>query len=320
MRVLLTGATGFVGSHLLRGLLKDGHEVCVVKRSYSDTWRIQELLKECRIYDLDKVSIGQIYQECPVDCVIHCATRYVRDNREYQKNIESNLLFPLGLLGEAGIQGVRYFINTATFFEKQLTVGTGRNLYSYSYVLSKAQFAQWGRMFASEYGMVFVNMQLEHVYGELDNSGKFIPYILGQLKKNVPYLALSEGIQQRDFIHVSDVVDAYRIVLSNLDRGDGDGYKAYEVGIGQARSLREFVELVHGATNSTTKLGWGEVPMAEGELMYSRADNSGLRKLGWKPKVISDHDIEQKFGGGIVHVIYILRYAIQKGGVRECVL
>ena len=112
MRILLTGATGFVGSHLLRGLLKDGHEICIGKRSSSDLWRIRDILKDCRAYDLDKTDINRICSDWPAECIVHCATHYVRDNREYYKNINSNLLFPLELLSTGKDYGVRYFINT----------------------------------------------------------------------------------------------------------------------------------------------------------------------------------------------------------------
>ncbi len=300
MRILLTGATGFVGSHLLRGLLKDGHEICIGKRSGSDLWRIRDILKDCRAYDLDKTDINRICSDWPAECIVHCATHYVRDNREYYKNINSNLLFPLELLSTGKDYGVRYFINTSSFFEKQLAEerNSDQGIYSYSYVLSKSQFSQWGRMFAAEYGMYFVNMRLEHVYGEMDRNDKFIPYLVNECRKNRSSLALSEGTQQRDFIYVSDVINAYRAVIADLENHKRNGYVTYEVGTGKMRSLREFVEIIHRAVHSTTNLLWGTVPMGKGELMQSCADNLELRKLGWKPEVVSESDIEHVFGGG----------------------
>lgn len=313
MRVLLTGATGFVGSHLLRGLLRDGHEVCVVKRSYSDVWRIKGLLGECHVYDLDQVGIGQIYGGFPAECVVHCATYYGRGDTEYVRNVNSNLLFPLELLEAGYREGARYFLNTDSFFSGQYTSeqGLDQGLYLGGYVLSKVQFRQWGRLFSGRYGMGFVNMKLEHVYGAMDDGDKFIPYVEKRCRENIPSIALSEGRQVRDFVHVSDVVDAYRAVLSHLERCGGPGYMEYGVGTGKTRSLREFVGLIHRAVHSKTRLDFGALPMKEGELMYSRADNLGLKEIGWEPKVVSDHDIEQKFGGGGYNICS-LRFAIRR--------
>ena len=114
-------------------------------------------------------------------------------------------------------------------------------------------------MFAAEYGIYFVNMRLEHVYGEMDRNDKFIPYIVNECRKNRSSLALSEGTQQRDFIYVSDVINAYRAVIADLGNHKRNGYVTYEVGTGKMRSLREFVEIIHRAVRSTTNLLWGTI-------------------------------------------------------------
>ena len=299
MRILLTGATGFVGSHILKALLQDGHEVHIVKRSYSNTERIKNVLDECTVYNLDEMAIQQIYEEASIDCVVHCATYYGRNDRECMKNIESNLLFPLELLSLGSENGVKYFINTDSFFGNQIEneEDLDKDLYMYGYTLSKTQFRQWGHMFAEKYRTRFINMKLEHVYGAGDGDSKFIPYIWKACSQNVPTIALSMGTQRRDFVHVSDVVSAYRVVISGLESGNETGYVNYEVGTGREWSLREFVEIIHEAVCSTTHLEWGAIPMKPGELMYSKADNAKLVKLGWTPKIVEPAEIKRVFGG-----------------------
>ena len=74
MKVLLSGATGFLGSHLLHALLKVEHNVIIVKRSFSDTWRIKRHINDISCYDLDKVSLKDPFQlHGKIDAVIHQA-------------------------------------------------------------------------------------------------------------------------------------------------------------------------------------------------------------------------------------------------------
>ena len=293
MKILLTGATGFVGSHVLEALLKDKHSVCLLKRSFSDIRRVQELIGQCIVYNLDKIALEEIYEENQIDCIVHCATHYGRSNKEYDKNIDANLSFPLKLLCLGAEKGVKYFINTDTFSSKQFICeeSLDGDIYMSGYTLSKVHFRQWGRMIAAQYGIKFINMRLEHVYGDGDSEGKFVPYVLKVCSSNEESLALSKGSQLRDFIHISDVVNAYRAVIENLEKEDGVTYKTYEVGTGKMRSLRDFVELLHDIVHSTTILKWGERPMGKGELMQSKADNTELLKIGWHPLIVENEDI-----------------------------
>ena len=306
MRILLTGATGFVGSELGKSLLGKGHSLCIVKRSFSNIRAIEEWMDQCSVYNLDQTNLREIYQKEKIDCVIHCATYYGRSDNEYTENIKSNLLFPLELLCLSKDFGIKYFLNTDSFFEDQITTeqDLDKEIYMCGYTLSKVQFREWGRMFAAKYGIGFVNMKLEHVYGEMEQGDKFIPYLVKELKKNILSIALSDGAQKRDFVHISDVVNAYIAVLSNLEKEGCSRYVQYEVGTGTMRSLREFAEIIKKAVCSTTKLEWGAIPRKEGELMQSKADNSALINMGWKPFITKDSDIEQKFGGGVQSLLY----------------
>lgn len=297
MNILLTGATGFVGSYMLSGLLEAGHAVTVLKRSFSKVDRIERHLKKCNIYDLDKIGIKKIFEENTIECIVHCSTYYGRDDRQCIKNIESNLLFPLQLLSLGIEHGVKHFINTDSFFTDQIKLDQDldKELYMCGYTLSKKQFHQWGRMFAANYGIDFINMKLEHVYGEKDGADKFIPYVVERCKNNIPVLELSEGIQERDFIHISDVVNAYIVVISNLEKGSIHGYREYDVGTGRSLKLREFVEIIHEAVKSDTLLKWGAIEMKSGEIIRSQADNAELKKMGWTPEIVEKKQIERVF-------------------------
>jgi nucleoside-diphosphate-sugar epimerase len=109
MKILLTGATGFLGSHLIPAILAAGHEVAILKRSFSDTRRIKGYLDNVQSFDVDIVPIERPFEECgQFDCVVHTATNYGRQRETATEVFESNLAFPLRLLQTAT------FFNTAT--------------------------------------------------------------------------------------------------------------------------------------------------------------------------------------------------------------
>lgn len=117
--VLLTGATGFLGSHMLELLLQSGYNVIVTKRSTSDVWRIEHLLSKVQSYDIDTDSIETVFASNKIDAVIHLATLYRKFNngKEVAEMVSSNITFPIELL-EVGLRhGLKAFINTGTFFE-----------------------------------------------------------------------------------------------------------------------------------------------------------------------------------------------------------
>ena len=101
MRVLLTGATGFLGSHLLKALVSKGYEVVVLKRSTSDMWRLKGFENTFKSYDIDRVSLQTAFEEQPIDIVIHTACVYGRKGESIQKILETNLMFGIQLLNTA---------------------------------------------------------------------------------------------------------------------------------------------------------------------------------------------------------------------------
>ena len=270
-RILLTGVTGFLGSHLAKAMLEYGHDVCALKQKSSSIDRIKTIMSDITLFDVDELDFKQLFHRSKVDTIIHTATCYGRNNESVSEIFSSNTEFPLRLLDAGYHAGVNLFINTDTILDKYL------NLYS----LSKNQLLQWGKFFSIHKKIKFVNLRLEHFYGANDNASKFTAYVINNCLANVPELKLTIGEQKRDFIYIDDVVSAYMLVLEKF--GDFDKYFfELDVGCGQSVSIRSFVETVHYLTKSKTHLAFGAVPYRDGEVMHSEADISGLTALGWQ--------------------------------------
>lgn len=284
MNVLLTGATGFLGSHLLKALLRQGLSVIVLKRSISKCRRIAEVVDQCRCYDIDTISLNLIFQEHKFDAVIHCATEYGK-NVQSNQVVKSNLLFPLQLLDTAISAQCPYFINTDSFFTKQLPerFEKGQKLYSSEYTLSKYQFREWGRLRAIEGKINFINLQMEHIYGPDDGEGKFVTFLIRSMQSGAEELDLTDGIQIRDFVYVDDAVSAFLAVLDHL--GDLSGYCSFEVGTGMSHTVREFTESVCRKMGAKTKLNFGKRPRTDREIMFSTARLENIEKLKFAPHI-----------------------------------
>lgn len=274
MKVLVTGGTGYLGSNLVKGLLRGGHEVIVLKRSFSDTRRLIDVLDTVVTYDLDRCKIEEPFQQQgDIDAVFHTSTCYGRKGESFSDILQVNTLFPAQLLESAITFKVPMFVNADTGLPRELN----------PYALSKKQFADWGRYYANLRRIRFINLQLEHFYGPGDDESKFSTHVIQSCLKNLPELKLTKGEQKRDFIYIDDVVQAFLLMISVPERQPG--FIDCSVGSGETVTIREFVETVARLTKATTFLNFGAIPYRENEPMESIADISTCVRLGWRPEV-----------------------------------
>lgn len=266
----VTGATGYLGSNLVRTLIARGHRVFCLRRKTSNLVRLQSLEAQIGWVELETLNPREFFTHTNIDCIIHCATDYGRKVVDPSQIVEANLMLPLKLLQGAANCGVPVFINTDTILDK------GINNYS----LSKAQFAEWLASYSDK--IVGVNLALEHFYGPGDDPTKFTTYIIQSLLAGQDCIKLTAGAQKRDFIYVEDVVEAI-LSIAALAGSMQRAYYRFEVGSGRSVTIREFVDLVKTLSgNSTTLLDYGALPYRKGEVMETVPDITGITALGWR--------------------------------------
>lgn len=270
--VVLTGATGFLGSHLLRALLRQNYRVTILKQSTSNTRRINSILNRVTALDVDHYHLEDAFASSQVDAVIHTACSYGRQNESSHEIANTNLLFSLRLLDAANSFRADTFLNTDTFWPRYLN----------SYSLSKKQFVEWLKYHSPRTRII--NLKLQHVYGPHDNPTKFVPWIISQLDENVARIPLTKGTQMRDFIYIDDVVTAYLVALEQ--RGALESFSEFDVGTGRLTSLKDFVlkvfqEMSARNRSLNTQLGFGDLSFPPGEIMRVKVNNSSLVNLGW---------------------------------------
>lgn len=266
--ILITGGTGYLGSNIARALCDD-YQVIILKRSFSPIKRIEKIISKIELFNIDEINLKNVFLNKKIDAVLHCATHYGRKSKDPLEIVEANLVLPLTLLNLAKANAVSCFINTDTILDK------GINAYS----LSKSQFSDWLRILAVD--IVCVNMELEHFFGPLDDSSKFVTHLIHSILKGENEIRLTKGEQKRYFVYIDDVVNAFKLIIeesSTLSKG----YHSFQIGSPQGISIRAFVETIKRlAGNESTFLNFGAIPYRDKEVMDPDLDISLLMKLGW---------------------------------------
>lgn len=275
MKILVTGASGFLGSALALHWLNAGHQVALLLRPTSKLDRLRGLAASFDVgHCTTDVEIDTFVKKVQPEVVVHTACAYGRHDESSLQLFDANLR-----LGLVVLQALQYaaqpvsFINTGSALAPEVS----------PYALSKNQFSQWGSVLAAQSGgqLGFINVQLQHMYGPGDDASKFTTHVLHACQRNDPQLKLTAGEQVRDFIYIDDVVSAYDTLVRQ--RSQLDTVQDIEVGSGAAPTIRQFVETVHRLTGSRTELLFGALPYRAHEAMHCVANTARITQLGWRP-------------------------------------
>ena len=108
--ILITGATGYLGSLLSGKFLSDGYKIIALALNREEKFRYEKS-DNAKLYYLSKKSVSDIFAENEIDIVIHTAVLYGRKDENAVEIIKANEEFPLSVLSEASRHNVQLFIN-----------------------------------------------------------------------------------------------------------------------------------------------------------------------------------------------------------------
>lgn len=266
MKILVLGGTGYLGSCLIKRILKEGHMVICTKRKTSDLSCLKD--QNIKLVDASESDVKDVLKTDAVELVINLTCSYENGIDSYVAVVHSNLYFPLHVLNLCVQYQVPHFI----------TIGTGLpdefNMYSFS----KKELSEFGRFFSEKHNMNFVELKLEMFYGVDEPRDRFVSRFLYKMKKN-ERLELTIGTQKRDIIYIDDVIESIVFLIGK----ELKGYWKIPIGTGEGPTIRQVIEYMHNVTESKSELCFGAIPMRQNE-PDSIADISILKELGFQIK------------------------------------
>jgi UDP-glucose 4-epimerase len=298
LRVLVTGGAGFIGSHVVDGLLEAGHEVAVVDNL--STGQRGNLNPRAQFFEADIRSqeLAAVFDSFKPEVVDHHAAhadvRESLDDPMYDADV--NVLGSLNVLQQAVRSGARkmIFISSggACYGEPvELPCPESHPIRPLSpYGASKAAIELYLHLYRETYGLDFTVLRYANIYGPrqdmLSEEGRVVAIFTQLMLSGGQPRINGDGEQQRDFLYVSDVVAANRAAL---ERGSG---QAYNLGSGQPTSVNQIFALLKRITDYPGSSV--HVEAKAGEVLRTYLDASkAQRELGWRPEVSLEPGLRQ---------------------------
>ncbi|QDM17962.1 NAD-dependent epimerase/dehydratase family protein [Tardiphaga sp. vice278] len=302
MKVLVTGATGFLGAHAVRSLLDAGLHVTIVARQSSSLARLRLLTGrtdfDVQICDLTSRSqVQDAVATAKPDAILHAAAYGVEFGQDdLQSAVEGNVAATGYLVSAASKASVRRFLHIGTSFEYGEHSGpisedaplqpTGL------YGSTKAAASVLALGIASNLGLPICVARVFGMYGPLENIRKFVPSVFHAGASGVD-MPCSPGQQLRDYSYVGDIAGACaRIILQDFKENC-----VINLGSGHAITIRSLAEAATRAAGGRPDfLKWGALPYRLNEVMCIEADGSrALQLLGWRATTSLESGLRETF-------------------------
>jgi len=293
MKILITGGAGFIGSHIVDACVKKGWDVVVVDNL--STGKKENVNPKAKFYKVDItnfLALEKIFKrERPIIVNHHAAQIDVRksvSNPQYDANV--NIIGSLNLLELCVKYGVKKFIFASSggtiygeCLGKKPPKETSKPLPESPYGCAKLAVEHYMHYYSKVYGLSTISLRYSNVYGPRQDpfgeAGVVAIFTLRMIENKDVYI-YGDGEQMRDFVYISDVVDANLKCIMK----DGNSNEVYNIGTSKVYTINYLFNLISKIT------GYKKPPIYQperkGELKKSCLDiNKAKNKLGWQPKV-----------------------------------
>ena len=298
MRILLTGAGGFIGSAVAECLVRQEHQVFAVDRSAEALARLDGTTPGVVTRSIDigePGAVGALLGETKPQGLIHLA--WYADPSDYlisHQNLAS-LATTNALVEQVLATGCRKIVISGSCVEyairdrplRESDEADPRTLYA------ACKYAAWhtARALSAEAGAELAWARIFHLHGPGENRRRLLPWVAAELRSGAA-IDLTDGTQVRDHLHVADVASGLVALLAPGATG------IYNVCSGAPVTLRHVLEtLADLVVGQREQLRFGIRPHRSNETMYLAGDCARLRGLGWAPRFTLRGGLEDALRG-----------------------
>lgn len=294
-KVLITGATSFIGRHLIKNLLNEYQIIAVVRPKSKKASMLPESSNLIKV-ELDMNEYNRISEKINenIDVFIHLAWAGTRGKERNDINLQEKNYFCSIMALKCAVD-----LNTKTFISAGSQAEYG--LWTKEYKLSEKEISkpntEYGKFklkfynkaigICKENNIRFIEPRFFSLYGPGDFEGTMVISILKKMLLGME-CDLTKGIQKWDFLYINDAVLGIKQLIENR-KASG----IYNFGYGESHLLKDYIRKMYEITKSTSKLNWGIIPYPKTGIVNIDPCVDKLKSIGWTPKITFDKGIEK---------------------------
>ena len=251
--ILITGASGFVGSHLIDDCLKNNFNVYAILRRSKKNFNFARKYKK-KIFPIYYNNIYEIKNKltnCKIDYVVHCATHYIKkhDHNDIENIIKSNVLFSTILLDAVVKIKIKKFINLGTVWQH---FNDTKNLAFNLYAASKQSFECIFNYYKDQYKKIkFYNVLLTDTFGVNDKRKKLVPILVKNYKnKDKNKINIPKNLTM-NLVNVNEVTNCLNILLKNNFESNN-----YVIKSNQDVKIFDLINFLNDKLEKKIKINW----------------------------------------------------------------
>lgn len=278
MKILITGATGFIGKELIRSL-QNSYDIVAPVRHSSNTIELENM--NCKIVKFDDYEdIINLFKNNNIVGVIHIASNVLIEHKssDIGQLINSNITFGTYLLEASKQTDVKWFINTGTFWQNYQNKDYNPvNLYA----ATKEAFEKISKYYTETSSLIFTTIKLNDTFGPNDTRPKIFN-LWNDISKNGDVLDMSKGEQIIDISYIEDVINSYVVLIGHLNSSNAISFKnkIFVVSNNEKLTLKKLASLFEEVAHRKLNINWGGRDYRKREVMTPYSDGENVP--GWK--------------------------------------